>query len=544
MPDPRSAFACCLLALAALVSPACGDDDDDGAPPDAGAPDAASSEDGGDDGGQADPLVVQTAAGPVRGTEHDGVRAFLGIPYAAPPVGERRWQPPALPEAWTEPRDASVAGPPCPQTEMLGNALVEEAREDCLTTNVWVPADATGPLPVMVWIHGGGFVNGGGGEALYDGTGLVSTHDVVLVSLNYRLGPLGFLALPGLGAGEAVFGLLDQRAALEWVQQNVAAFGGDPARVTIFGESAGAMSVCMHLVSPDSEGLYSAALMESGSCAIPLTSLETARTTGAALAAAVEGEGDDPIACLRGVEANTLVTALEVDENASFLESFIWFPPVDGVVLADQPAALFEAGSFADVPIVLGTNRAEGAIFARLGYSGLDEAGYAQLVRANVGAAADDVLARYSATEYGSVEGALTAVLTDGIFTCPTRKLAVAADAAAQDVFLYEFAYELDFPLLAGLGAFHGSEIPFVFGNGLYGLELSEVERTLVAEMQGYWTRFAADHDPNDPAATPWPAWHGADRQHLVLDLPLPLEGGVDLRAEACDFWDGVELSR
>lgn len=537
---------CCAAALGFGLA-ACGDDDDGDEPgpsADAGAPDA--QVDASDDAATGDPLLVETSAGPVRGAQGaDGVRAFLGIPYAAPPVGARRWQPPAPPEPWREPRDATARGPACPQTELIGTDILEGSSEDCLTANVWTPADADGTLPVLVWIHGGGFTQGSGGEELYDGAALVGAQHAVLVTLNYRLGPLGFLALPGLGDGTGAFGMLDQRAALAWVQDNAAAFGGDPANVTVLGESAGSISICLHLVSPDSEGLFQRAVMESGSCAIPFTTLAQAEATGARLVAAVGCDaGPDPLGCLRAVDANTLVTALAVSEATSFLESFLWFPPVDGVFLSGQPAELLEQGAFTHVPLLLGTNTEEGTLLVRLGFPDLEEAGYADALRANVGDSADAVVAHYPVEAYPSVQDALAAVLTDGVFTCPTRRVASTFEAAGQDVFLYSFGYGIEMPFLSGLGAFHGSEIPFVFGNGAYGMELSAEELALSEVMQGYWARFAARSDPNAAGETEWPLWSPPDPAHIVLDLPLPVTTGTSYRAEACDFWDTVTLSR
>jgi para-nitrobenzyl esterase len=211
-------------------------------------------------------------------------------------------------------------------------------------------------------------------------------------------------------------------------------------------------------------------------------------------------------------------------------------------VILDQPSQLLAEGDFTDVPVVLGTNTDEGALFVKLGYSGIDEAGYLAVLQDNVGDFADEVLAVYSPDEYGSVENAMTAALTDGVFRCPTRRLARDLAAAGRDVFMYSFAHAIDFPLVPNAGAFHGSEIPFVFGNGAYGLDLTEEERGLSAEMQGYWTSFAADSDPNRPDATIWPTWTDAGRDHIVFDLPLPLETGRDLQGEQCDLWDTIPL--
>lgn len=536
--------ACCPLLLLCLLTAACGDDDDDGPEPtaDAGV-DAAAGIDAGEDAAVGDPVVVQTSYGPVRGAMRDGVRSFLGIPYAAPPVGERRWQPPEPPEPWDEPREATELGPPCPQKQLLGGNLVEGTSEDCLSLNVWSPEDADGTLPVMLWIHGGGFVTGSNAESLYDGHVLVAGHDVVLVAINYRLGPPGFLSLAGLGEGQGVYGLLDQQAAMRWVRDNIGAFGGDPDAVTIFGESAGSFSVCLHLVSPSSEGLFRSAIMESGSCSFPFSDLEEAQATGEALAAAVGCDDDeDPVACLRDVEANDLVVALEAEEDAAFTETFIWFPAVDGTLLPDQPYTLLEEGRFTAVPTLVGTNTNEATIFARFGYPNLDEAGYEAQVRAQAGDYADEVLAEYPVADFETVEDALAVLITDFFFVCPTRRAARAFEVAGQDVFMYEFAHEIDFPFASGLGAFHGAELLFVWGNPYLGYEMTEEELPLSAEMQARWTRFATTADPNDPAASDWPSWQADARVRAVFEIPLPIVAAEGLREEKCDFWDTVDI--
>jgi para-nitrobenzyl esterase len=261
-------------------------------------------------------LLVQTDRGPLAGKLVEGrVQAFLGIPYAAPPTGAMRWRPPADVKPWSAPRDATRVGAACPQLDVPDYA---RADEDCLTLNVWAPAGGAANKPVLVWIPGGAFVEGSGGYRLYDGARLAAREDAVVVTMNYRVGPLGFLANRDLAREQGrdaspSFGILDQRAALQWVQRNARIFGGDPARVTVFGESAGAWSVCVHLAMPASGGLFARAIMESGACADPLYfSPPEAEAQGDMLADAL---GCRDLACLRSRDVAAVLRALPIKRH-------------------------------------------------------------------------------------------------------------------------------------------------------------------------------------------------------------------------------------
>lgn len=521
----------------------------------------ACSSSSGDDGAQAGsggaapvaaPLEVTTEQGVVAGAVSGKTRSFLGLPYAAPPIGANRFRPPQPAASRSGKLDAKAAGPKCPQFQSsLGSGpakLDEAANEDCLSLNVWAPAMIATPRPVMVWIHGGGYQSGAGSEPVYEGTLLSEAGDVVVVTLNYRLGPLGFAAHPALSAEDPAhptsgnYGLLDQRAALAWVKQNIAAFGGDPANVTLFGESAGAMSVCMHLVSPASAGLYQRALTESGICPIfPLPNKDFALAQGKVLADAVGCKGDDVAirSCLRQKTPGELTTALPLRKEIIFGEGVSWGPSVDGVELPDQPKAILAAKKQAKVPLLLGSNADEGTLFIKvLGAHFPDAASLeSTLATAFSPAFATALAARY---EFGTAKDldAVAIQLLGDAFVCDARRTARLHEAAGNPVFLYHFTHTYAVAI-AGLGSFHSAELPFVWGNPYLFSNLKEDELPLSEAMQGYWTRFAASADPNTnaPAGTiAWPKYAAATDQHLTLDLSIA--SGAGLRKDACDWLD------
>lgn len=486
---------------------------------------------------------VTLTDGTVAGTEIDGVRAFFAIPYAAPPLAERRWRAPEAPEPWQGTRDASEPGPDCVQLDLLtGKVKKTDTSEDCLHVNVWSPSPApTTSLPVMVWLHGGGFTGGSGHQAgSYAGEHLVKAGPVVVVTFNYRLGPFGFMAHPDLTAEAGAsgnYGIMDQRLALQWVQANVSAFGGDPNNVTVFGESAGGISNCVHLVSPGSQGLFDKVVLQSGPCSVVTNPLALAEQQGADLAEAV---GCDDLSCLRAADTNAVLEALPPRHGILFGDGVRWDPTVDGAVIPDEPQALLDAGDFADVPILLGSNKDEGRLFIMLGeLDEMDSDRYAEVV-ADGPISPDQVeavLAQYPATRYGTPADTLAHVMTQSLFSCPSRRAARAFHAGGSDVFLYHFVYEPDFPL-AGLGAFHASELPYVFGHGVFGLsDPTESERPLAEAFMKQWTHFAATGNPNGVLDTTWPKYDETD-QHLVMDVELATDSG--LLSSECDFWDAL----
>lgn len=495
------------------------------------------------------PIDVQTDKGPVTGAFVGASRVFLGIPFAAPPVGDLRWKPPAPHAAWTEPLDARTKGPACTQTTLLGGKIDSASSEDCLTVNVWAPERLSKPAPVLVWIYGGGFTSGSNRELAYDGQILSETTGAVVVNLNYRLGPFGSLALAALEAEDAAhpstgaYGLEDQRAALQWVQKNIAAFGGDPNRVLLFGESAGGISTCMQVVSPQSKGLFQAAIIESGPC-------DTATAKDAALA---QGEdfakalgcdaAPDKLACLRSKTAEEVMTALPASSDIIFGEGANWFPVLDGWNLPDKPTKLLEAGNFNHVPTIVGSNADEATIFFYLAKTNIpDDAALAMFAEKLVPGHGQDVLARYSSAKFGTAQEAALAAVGDGGFVCPARRTARAIAKAGLPAYQYHFTYAPPGSLFGDLGAFHSAEIKYVFGipSQLLPQPLTEDELVFSKQLMGYWSNLAAKGDPNHEGALAWAKYDATGDATMVLDLKSEIKSG--LFKDECDFWDGLDI--
>lgn len=535
----------CALLLFTLAA-ACGSGET------SGSGGSSSSGGSGGAGGSAAPLEVATDKGPVKGTLLGATRAFLGVPFAAPPLGDLRWRPPEPHAAWSDTLDASTKGRACSQNAALSGKFDPKTGEDCLTLNVWTPAKpAAGKLPVMVWLHGGGFVLGSGSDAAFDGQALSEATGTIVVTLNYRLGPLAFLALPALASEDAShpssgdYGLEDQRAALAWVQANIASFGGDPATVTLFGQSAGAISTCMHMVSPKSKGLFQRAIVESGSCTTGNTQA-TALALGAQLVEKLGcKDAADPLACARAKPVEDIVAALPSSPAFFLGDGARWFPVIDGWNLPDHPGTLLAAGSFEKVPVLLGSNGDEGSLFLYLaGDAGKvpDEAAFLALVEKLAPGHGAEVVTRYPTAMYASAKAAATAAIGDAVFVCPTRRTARALTAAGAAAFLYHFTYAPEGTLLPGLGSFHSSEVEYVFGNPsqLDPKPLSDDELGLSAAIMGYWSRHAAAGDPNRDKAFAWPKYDVTGDENIVLDLGIAKE--AHLEEDLCDFWDGIPL--
>lgn len=449
--------------------------------------------------------VVTTRYGKVRGQAGQSANSYLGIPYAAPPVGELRWKPPSPPARWSGVRDATEPGNPCMQqpsdTPWGDLAGPGTPSEDCLYLNVYTPTRRSlRKRPVMVWIHGGGFTIGSG--AFYDGGVLAAKGDVVVVNFNYRLGAFGYFAHPDLAKESphglsGNYGLLDQQAALRWVRENIAAFGGDPGNVTIFGESAGGGSVCHNLVSPRSAGLFHRAIAQSG-CGFTLPTQAEQERSGAAWAGSL---GCTDVACLRGKSAEEVLTAATSPTAR-------WTPNVDGKVLPRQVTEALERGRFHRVPILQGTTADEGRLTVATTY---DLAGrrltaeeFPAAVRAIYGDRTDEILARYPLSDYGTPAEALGAILTDSQFACLQSRTARLAAKHTRS-YQYEFADRnamdyLDLPISFPIGAPHGSEIRYVFGN----VSGTPAQNALADRMLKYWTNFARTGIPYAVGAPRW----------------------------------------
>jgi para-nitrobenzyl esterase len=472
-----------------------------------------------------------------------GVEGFLGIPYAAPPVGEQRWRAPQPVQSWNVVRDASKFGAACAAAKSTNGPRSE--AEDCLFINVWRPAKTAedARLPVYVFVHGGGFINGSSNQA--DMTEMVGRTGIIGVSFNYRLGPLGFFSHSSITEDSGDFGLMDQQAALRWVHDNIAGFGGDPARVTIGGESAGGYSVCAHLVAPGSAGLFSQAMMQSGSCiSIPLAE---AQKRAATIADKVGCTGADPAACLRAAPAGKLIDVPYPGIAAL---------PTDGTsVLPIAPRKAVAEGNFQRVAIVFGSNRDEGRTF-RQGDIGWTESDYTKWVSDTFGAKADKVLADYpwpnNADAYTGayLSGAIftDAGLAAGIGGCPSFELAQDLSKYAP-VFAYEFGHRTGPGLTREHGAYqwgagHAAELAYLFPSFDNGEPITPLfdagERALASGMTSYWGAFVKQGVPADKDGAAWPIFNGAGQ---VLSLQAA-ERSYVLSPEAfrrehdCKLWD------
>lgn len=451
------------------------------------------------------PSVVRIAAGSVRGSGSDVV-AFKGIPYAAPPTGTLRWRPPAIPAPWDGVRDATAFGPQCPQTGVnLAVVAAIPSSEDCLTLNVWTSAASnTERLPVMVWFHGGGYAVGSGaaqnGEAL-------ARRGVVVVTLNYRLGALGFFAHPALSRESehgvsGNYGLLDQIAALNWVQANIATFGGDPGNVTIFGQSAGSSSVAFMMVSPPARGLFHRAIAESLGVSFlganrrlraSSYGMESAEAHGAALAT--------DIASLRALTPDQLFERLPAVTTIAI--GVHRYPVIDGYVVPDDPSLLVGTNAQAAVPLIIGHNTAEGLFFARDAVTTVPA--YRDFVRAIVPARlVDEVLAKYPAASDTDAAAAQLRLFADFRIVTPTTLTARTASKASP-VYMYQFSRVS--PLSQVRGAMHTAEVPYVFDLTTDASRFNDDDRRLADAMAGAWVRFAKTGDPNGGRLPQWPTY-------------------------------------
>ncbi|MEP7331704.1 MAG: carboxylesterase family protein [Terracoccus sp.] len=486
--------------------------------------------------------VVAVDGGQVLGTSRLGVNAFLGIPYAAPAVGRGRYREPQPVVPWTGQRDATRHGPtpaqtpyPAPMDAVLPSSVTPGA--DYLNVSVWAPSEGEN-LPVMVWLPGGAFVRGANSITTYDGSAF-ARDGVVVVGVNYRLGAPGFAVLDGAPTN---LGLRDQIAALAWVRENVAAFGGNPDQVTLFGESAGAMSVATLMASPAAQGLFHRAIVQSGGATVAC-SLEDARLISAELAAQLgvpataEAFGElDPHDVLAAQTAVAL--ALVADPNpqrwgASILRGGLGimslFPVIDGDVVPEVPQAGIAAGSAAGMPLLLGTTRQEYRLF--LVSTGLADAVSTEMLPALAARYGwpTEAIETYTANRPGASAGDIaSAILTDAAFRVPTTALAAAQHAAGGTVYAYEFAW----PTPVGrLGACHALELGFVFDTlGQGSAMVGETAPQLLAdEMHRAWVAFAREGDPG------WTAWTPHDRAVMTFDLESGVVNGP--RADELALW-------
>jgi para-nitrobenzyl esterase len=482
---------------------------------------------------------VKTASGTVEGKDEGAVRAFLGIPYAAPPVGNLRWKPPAAAASWTGVRKATEFGNHCMQGKVYGDMNFRDpgGREDCLFLNVWVPTKPSGAnLPVMVWIYGGGFAAGSTSEARQDGAHLAQ-QGVIVVSMNYRLGVFGFFVHPELAkesghnaAGN--YGLLDQTAALRWVHDNIAAFGGDPGNVTIFGESAGSFSVSAQMASPLAKGLFQKAIGESGGAFFsgglafePLAAREEkdVKLVGAKL-------GVSTLAELRAIPAQKLLDPFAPPQA----EGFDFDPDVDGYFLPEPVPAIFTAGKQNDVPLLAGWNHDEGSYEVAFSPQKQTVESLKATAQKEFGDKAAEFMKLYpSGTPEQTLRSAEDFSGDRFIAFSTWAWLEAQAKTGKQPVYRYRFDLgpPAD-PKGPQMGAYHSAEIEYVFGqlDSKAGIAWLPEHRALSEEMQKYWANFARSGDPNGPGLPKWPVYSAADGWEMMFLDAKPAANKDDLR--------------
>ncbi len=511
--------------------------------------------------------IVETSYGKVRGTEQGGVQVFRGIPFARPPLGALRFRPPQRPEAWTGVRDATVFGASASQNaSALGPMLgfdIGETSEDCLFLNVWTPGVDGVRRPVLVWIHGGAFVMGSSSQTLYDGATLVRRGDVVVVTINYRLGAFGFLHLQEL-CGEALpssgnAGIRDQIAALEWVRDNIAAFGGDPHKVTIFGESAGSISVATLLGTPRAQGLFHGAILQSGSA-----NFVASRARASRVAEALLHELNIPPA-----EAHTLASVPADRILAAQQQVFLgqqsrgrplpFVPVVDGDVLPRHPFDAVRDGLSKHVPMLIGTNLEEMKLFGLMDpqVRSLDEAGLVKRCERNIsgcdatgvthGRRAVETYRQVRAARGASTEPAELwfAIESDRSFRYPALRLAELQQAQQPQTYAYLFTWPS--PLMDGiLGSCHALDLPFVFGtfnDPMLGSFVGggAAVGVLAERIQDAWIAFAHTGSPGHAGLGDWPAYDPERRATMLLDQECRVEHApLEPERRFWEFWDGI----
>jgi len=472
------------------------------------------------------PIVV-TSAGKVQGTAAGQVHAFKGIPYAQPPTGAMRWKPPLPAQKWKGVRDASQYGAACiqpkPKTESIYSWTLPAVSEDCLTLNVWAPAKAD-KLPVFVWIHGGALWGGSGGEPLYEGTAMAG-QGIVVVSINYRLGVLGFFAHPALSAESrrnvsGNYGLLDQIEALTWVKKNIAAFGGDPGNVTIAGESAGGLSVMYLMAAPEARGLFHKAVLQS-SYMVSASELRAAPHGGFGAEAVgvwlAEKFGAADLPGLRSLDADKMTEIAAANGYFPFFN-------IDGRNLPRQVVEVFDRGEQAKVPLLAGFNSGEIRSLRVLAPPvPANAAEYEKKIRENYADLADRFLQLYPATD---LQESVFATTRDSLYGWTAERLALKQTALGAPAYLYLFDHGYPAADAAGLHAFHASELPYMFGNAHRTppnwpkLPDTPSEAAFVKALLEYWASFARTGTPSAGGQPAWPAY-GTGREYMSFeDVP------------------------
>ena len=486
-----------------------------------------------------DPVLV--TGGQIRGAYSalaPGVMTFKGVPFAAAPTDELRWHPPAPVEPWSGVRDATTTGPMCIQER--GGDVAQS--ENCLFLNVWAPDETSELRPVMVWIHGGGYTGGSGSSSLYDGTSFAS-RNVVLVTINYRLNVFGFLAHPALSAesgheASGNYGLMDMVASLEWVRDNIASFGGDPDRVTVFGESAGGGAVMSLMLMPQAGGLFHRAIAQSNyingwdrQLRESVGDWTSAEAQGVQLAEAVGASGETALPVMRAATATAVKAAARAGSGDTFSRTgYVWAPNVDGWTIPADPLLMYETGQQHDVPLITGMNGNEGSLMA-LGERLVNVDAFESHVRSVYPDIAETALDHYQATSTESVRAAIDRLVHDMFFAGPVLTQARTHTKVTSPVWLYHFTRVPPTDLGATMGSHHAAELVYVFGTmtpkqaspkeAPLGLttegDWTETDRQLSEAMMQYWVRFAATGNPNRDELPQWTEFNESTNYHLVL---------------------------
>jgi para-nitrobenzyl esterase len=515
--------------------------------------------------------IVDTSEGPVKGRievvntnkgEAINIYSYKGIPYAAPPVGDLRWKAPQPPLVRDDILDAKTFCADCQQLQMAKEAmhLSDGAgqSEDCLFLNIWRPLKE-GIYPVMFWIHGGGLLLGSPAAKFYHGDRLSAKEDVVVVSINYRLGPFGFLSLEALEAEDndgssGNYGLLDCIAALKWVKKNIGNFGGNPDNITIFGQSAGGWIIFNLLSSPKAEGLFHKAIVQSGASDASL-STEEAFEAGERFAKIFGCKGDDIVSCMRTKSANTLIAGNISSMSLDILygrKPLQFISREDGEVVPEKTIDRFKAGAFNNVPILAGTNKYEQRIITGLFPTQIlpkfiSDIPYG-ILSWIYGFDEDEIKERYAKADYFSETDALLAAIMDAALVCPTYRGIREIASHQEKTWYYRFDFN-DHVLGNSIGTGHALEVPFVFGTldrlltafgllDIYTRSQAQAAIPLEDAMMSYWANFARTGNPNGQGLPNWPAFRpGGYEQKMFLDLPQPHAGENDV-CERCEYWE------
>lgn len=491
--------------------------------------------------------IVTVETGKLQGASDGGITTFKGIPYAAPPVGDLRWEPPQPVAPWSGVRTATEFGHDCMQMPTRSAAAPRRtiASEDCLYLNIWEPEHHSGKLPVMVWIHGGGWVQGGTSPDIYDGTAFASK-GMVFVSINYRLGRFGFFAFPELTRESKTgqlgnYGYFDQLAALKWVQRNISAFGGDPHKVTIAGESAGGGAVHALVTSPLTTGLFRGAIVQSGGGRSGLGSTRlregrngqpSAEEYGIAFAKnkGITGDGPEALKQLRALPPDTIVDGLSMATMFTARSTYCG-PMIDGTLVVDDPQGLYNAGKYQHVAMIVGANSAD---------MGMSRATTVQELFAPFGANQKAAEEAYDASNSKDIRALGVVVGSDAMMAEPARFVAQTLSSQGVPAWEFRFSYVAESMRKELTGAPHATDVPFVFDTARahYGTSLTEADEKVAQQMNTYWANFIKTGNPSGAGLPDWPAYHATS--DMLMDFtengpvakPDPWKKRLDLTEE------------